>query len=235
MSSTAGLVTIESISRRAAVRRIALAVTASGLGKGLFAADAEHVHAEVSEERTLHGEYTVKYFNEHEFSTVGKLAELVLPADSRGPSGRDTGGPEFIDMICSHNRELADIVTGGILWLDDLCAERFGSSFAEAGSTQQTEILDAILAAEHSGSAGGTKWNTAEYPQFSVFGVRAPSAMQRGVRLFGWVRQLTVDAYCTSPAGIRDLGFQGNSAHTEYRVPQEAIDYAIARSPFADA
>jgi hypothetical protein len=41
------------------------------------------------------------------------------------------------------------------------------------------------------------------------------------------------DGYYTSPIGIKDLGYMGNTASTHFSVPQEAIDYAVKRSPFA--
>jgi hypothetical protein len=43
---------------------------------------------------------------------------------------------------------------------------------------------------------------------------------------------MTVDAYYTSPIGIKDLGFEGNTALSEYSVPQDIIDHALSRSPF---
>jgi hypothetical protein len=43
---------------------------------------------------------------------------------------------------------------------------------------------------------------------------------------------MTVDAYYTSEIGIKDLGFQGNGASSEYTVPEEAITYVMRRSPF---
>ena len=44
---------------------------------------------------------------------------------------------------------------------------------------------------------------------------------------------MTVDAYYTSAAGIKEVGYLGNRALREFKVPQEAIDYAVKRSPFA--
>ncbi|MBL8293408.1 MAG: hypothetical protein JNN08_16290, partial [Bryobacterales bacterium] len=46
-----------------------------------------------------------------------------------------------------------------------------------------------------------------------------------------WVRKMTVDAFYTSPLGIKDLGFKGNRAWSKYTVPQESIDYVMKRSP----
>ena len=43
---------------------------------------------------------------------------------------------------------------------------------------------------------------------------------------------MTVDAFYTSATGIKDIGFKGNQVLTKYEVPQEAMDYALRRSPF---
>jgi hypothetical protein len=42
---------------------------------------------------------------------------------------------------------------------------------------------------------------------------------------------MVVDAYYTSPIGIKDLGYIGNTALSKFEVPQQAIDYALKRSP----
>ncbi len=235
MSSSQRLVQIGALSRREALRRVALGVTAAGLGGGVAPADAAEVHREVDGERTLFGEYKVKYFNEHEFRTLERLSELIVPADEGGPSGREGGAPEFIDLLASENPELAAIFTGGILWLDHAAQAKHGQRFAEASTDQQTDLLDLLVAAERGETGADTTWETQEYRRFSVFGVRFPTDARRGIRFFGWARRLIVDAYYTSPVGLKDLGFLGNASHTEYKVPQEAVDYALRRSPFTEA
>lgn len=235
MSSKQGFVSVETLSRRDAVRRIALALTAAGMLRGIAPAEGAEVHGQISDEKTFKGEYNVKYFNEHEFRTLERLSELIVPADEGGPSGRDGGAPEFIDLLASQNPELAKIFTGGILWLDNAALKRFGKRYVEASGSEQTDLLDLLVTAERNDTGNDTKWPSEEYPRFQVFGIKAPSGMRRGLEFFLWARQLIVDAYYTSPAGIEDLGFVGNAAHTVYRVPQEAIDQAFARSPFRDA
>ncbi len=235
MSEIQGLVPVDRLSRRDALRRVALAVTSAGLGQGILPAAAAQVHEQVEHERTFDGEYTVKFFNEHEFHTLERLSELVVPADEGGPSGRAAGAPEFIDLLVSENQELADIFTGGILWLDAVARARHGDAFIDAGEPGQLALLDALVDAERNETDGETQFPTKEYARFSVFGVKKPSDIRRGLQFFGWARQLIVDAYYTSPAGIRDLGFVGNAAHSEYTVPSEALDYAIRRSPFRTA
>jgi hypothetical protein len=44
---------------------------------------------------------------------------------------------------------------------------------------------------------------------------------------------MSVDAYYTSAAGIKELGYLGNRGMSEFKVPQEAVDYAMKRSGLA--
>jgi hypothetical protein len=102
------------LSRRAMLRGVALAATAIASGQ-LSLEAAQHVHQQVKEEKKNAGTYKLKLFNEREYKTLGRLAELIVPADEVSGSAREAGAPEFIDLLCSQNRELADIYTGGLL------------------------------------------------------------------------------------------------------------------------
>jgi gluconate 2-dehydrogenase gamma chain len=51
-----------------------------------------------------------------------------------------------------------------------------------------------------------------------------------GILFFTWVRNMTVDAFYTSKAGMDDIGYMGNTASSEFHVPAEAIAYAVKRS-----
>ncbi len=42
---------------------------------------------------------------------------------------------------------------------------------------------------------------------------------------------MTVDAFYTSEIGIAEIGYEGNAVRTKYEVPQEAVEYALRRSP----
>ena len=44
---------------------------------------------------------------------------------------------------------------------------------------------------------------------------------------------MVVDAYYTSPVGVKDIGYMGNTASSEFSVPAEALAYALKRSPLA--
>jgi hypothetical protein len=239
MSSNAnGLIEIGNAgpSRRDVLRQIALALTAAGAG--LSPAAAQTVHEHVKDEKAKTGAYKPKGLNQEEFDTVGRLAELILPADERGGSAKDAGAAEFIDLLCSENEQLTHIYTGGLGWLDARMRKRHGVSFLAATQTQQTAMLDMLVEADKAGrgratvSAGPER---GQYAHFMEYGLEKPSDLLPGVHFFDWVRKMSVDAYYTSPMGVKDLGYLGNIGMPEYKVPQEAIDYAMNRSPFKKA
>ncbi len=234
MSSSQDSVAPEALSRRDAVRRIASAVVGAGVAHAMPAMIGAQVHEAVNGDRTLQGEYAVRFFNKHEFRTLERLSELIIPADEGGPSGRAGGAPEFIDYLCSQNETLADIFTGGVLWIDHVARDRGGYAFEECEESAQTALLDGLVEAERTEAGGETRWNTHEYRRFGVFGATSPADLGQGLEFFQWARRLIMDAYYTSPAGIEDLGFQGNASHSEYQVPVEAISYAFGRSDLSD-
>ena len=126
------------------------------------------------------------------------------------PGSLDAGAPEFIDYLSSQNKDMGDIYTGGIAWLDTEMKRRYGAAFVDAKPADQTALLDLIAYRRNS------------TPEF------AP-----GIHFFAWMRNMVVDAYYTSPVGVKDLGYMGNQAVSEFSVPAEALAYALKRSPFA--
>lgn len=221
--------------RRDALRQIAIALTAAGSAMELNAQQAEHVHSAAAAD-TKGGKYTPKIFNEHEWATVARLSELVVPADARSGSAVDAGAPQFIDVLCSQNPELTVIFTGGISWFDAEMRRRAGKEFVAAAPAQQTAMLDAIVAAERTVREQNAEEvlfaRAPQYKGFSGYTVKPGTDLAPGVRFFDWARKLIVDAYFTSPIGIRDVNYIGNQMLSKYEVPQEAIDYAFNRSPF---
>jgi gluconate 2-dehydrogenase gamma chain len=197
------------ISRRALLRTISGSLALGSSGAGLLSAqEAGHVHQMVAEDRAM-GAYKPKCFTPHEYATLRRLAELILPPDEHSKGALDAGAPEFIDLLASNNAELAAIYTGGMAWLDGQMKHRYQALFLDALPAQQTAMLDLIA----------YRKNEAERPDLGP-----------GIRFFTWVRNMVVDAYYTSKVGMDDLGFMGNSAMAKFSVPQEAIDYALKRS-----
>ena len=201
------------VTRREVLRNFALALTAAGTGAFNLEA-AKLVHAFTGEERAQSGTYTPKLFTVSEYRTVTRLAELIVPADERGGSAVDAGAPEFTDLLCSQNDELAVIFTGGLAWLDAEMRQRHASTFADATAAQQTAMLDALVEAEPDEARSPTEGEG-----------REAGDLQPGVAFFTWVRRMTVDAYYTSPLGIRDVGYEGNTSLSRYETPRNAVAF----------
>jgi len=189
-----------------------MVLTAAGSGV-LSPAIAQHVHAAMADAKSLSGgaAYKPKCFTAHNFQTLRKLGDFIIPADAHSPGASDAGAAEYIDLLSSHNEELAAIFNGGFGWLDDYMARTYSSDFLSAKPEQQTAVLDTL-----------------------AYRKNATPETAGGRRFWVWVRNMVVDAYYTSPAGVADLGYMGNSAMSQFSVPQEAVDYAIRRSPFAN-
>ena len=196
------------VTRRQVLRQLALAVT--GAGAGVFNVDAAWVvHALAGEARAPAGGYAPAALSAHQFRTVTRLAELIVPADEGGGSAVEAGAPEFIDLLCSQNPDLLRIYADGLAWVDAATRRTRDRTFVDASAAQQTALLDGLVAAER--------------------GEPSSPALQEGLGFFNWVRRMTVDAYYTSPIGIADVGFQGNRVLGAYSTPREAVEF-IART-----
>ena len=191
------------ISRRTLLESIALAATSGGLTLEA----AQHVHSVAAQEKTA-GPYRPKALNPHEYKTLEKLADFIVPPDDRSPGAVASGAPEFIDLLASQNPQLLAIYTGGIAWLDFTMQRYHSTDFLGAKTEQQIAMLDLIA------------YRKNESPELGP-----------GIKFFDWARRMVVDAYYTSAIGIKDVGYMGNSAMSKFEVPQEAIDYALKRSP----
>lgn len=201
------LVQIGTATRRDLLKTLAVTATLSGLDQ----AAAQHVHEAALEQKAANrGVYKPKGLNEHEFATLQRIAELIIPAEPPHPSAKEAGAAEFIDLLCSGSDQMKAIYTGGFAWLDGAMDDRAGTTFLQAKPPEQTALLDLIAFRKT---------------------VEAQPVIGPGVQFFGWLRRMVVDAYYTSPAGIKDVGYMGNKGMAVFQVPQEAIDYAVKRMP----
>jgi hypothetical protein len=187
-------------------RRGAIArIAAAAMAGPVGAEAAQHVHeAAAAAATTAGGLYKPKALTPHEFDTLKTLCEIIVPGASKG------GAAEFIDLLSSQNPEMLAIYTGGLLWLDDEMKKQYHADFLAASAEQKTAMLDQIAYRRN----------------------RTPE-LAPGIKFFDWARRMTVDAYYTSAAGMKEVGYMGNRAIKEFKVPQEAIDYAVKRSPLA--
>jgi len=155
--------------------------------------------------------YHPKALTEHEFATLRRLADLIIPADDRSLGALAAGAADFIDFLCAASDDMKDIYTGGLAWIDEQMHHRHdGKDFLAASPADQTAFLDLI-----------------------AYRKNASPELNPGIEFFAWLRRMVADAYYTSPIGMKELGYMGNSAMAEFHVPKEAVEYALKRSPLA--
>jgi hypothetical protein len=194
------------ISRRDAVRRLALGFMATGF---LDRAAAEEVHL-IAAQAAAGGAYTPKTFNAHQYRTLEALTDLIIPVENGAPGARAAGAAAWIDTISSENDKLQAIYRSGLAWLDETMKARESTDFVTATPAQQTALLD-VIAYRRNQSA----------------------ELAPGIDFFSWARRMTVDAFYTSEIGIRDIDYRGNSPMASYPSPAESIAYALKRSGLA--
>jgi gluconate 2-dehydrogenase gamma chain len=193
------------ITRRDALRRLALAVTAAGVVDRVA---AQEVHQMTSQaQAAAGGAYTPKGLTPHEYRTLERLTDLIIPVENGAPGAVAAGAAAWIDMLTSENDQLKTTYTTGLAWLDSAMKERGAENFLTAPAADQAALLDRIA----------YRRNTT--PEL------AP-----GIQFFTWARRMTVDAFYTSEIGIRDIDYRGNTALVSYPAPTEAIAYALKRS-----
>jgi gluconate 2-dehydrogenase gamma chain len=191
------------ISRRDALRRLALTLTAAGV---LDRVAGQEVHLLAWQEASG-GAYTPKALSAHEYRTLERLTDLIIPVEKGAPGALAAGAAAWIDMLASENAQLKSIYTTGLSWLDGAMKKRGAADFVSASPAQQTALLDLI-----------------------AYRRNQNAELQPGIEFFTWARRMTVDAFYTSEIGIRDIDYRGNSPMMSYPAPTEAIAYALKKS-----
>jgi hypothetical protein len=194
------------ISRRDALRRLGLALMATGALDRLSAQEVHHLTAEAQAAAT--GPYTPKSFTATEFRILERLTDLIIPVENGAPGALAAGCAAWIDMISSENDQLKKIYKDGFAWVDGAMKTRGAASFIEATSEQQTALLDQIA------------YRRNQSPELTP-----------GIEFFTWVRRMTVDAFYTSEIGIKDIDYRGNRPMGSYPEPTEQIAYVLKRVP----
>jgi gluconate 2-dehydrogenase gamma chain len=193
------------ISRRDALRRLGLVLAATGF---VDRAAAQEVHQMAGEARAAGGGmYSPKALSAHDFKTLERLTDLIVPVENGAPGALAAGAAAWIDMMASENAELKGIYTKGLGWLDTTMVQRGQKDFVSAPPVRQTELLDLIA------------YRRNQTPEL------AP-----GIEFFSWARRMTVDAFYTSEIGIKDIDYRGNTPQTTYAAPTQAIEYALKKS-----
>lgn len=198
---------MSNLSRRDLLRALAAAAVA-GASIDTFAAQAAHQHIVDEQSRAGGGDYRPKALGAHEYATLDRLTDLIIPAEGSAPGARAAGAAAWIDSLAAVNDQLKGIYTSGLAWMDRTMQSRGAADFVTAPEALQRALLDQLA------------YKKNQTPDLT-----------EGVRFFEWARRMTVDAFYTSEIGARALGYRGNGFLGEFRVPAEVIDYMNKRSP----
>ncbi|MCA0375465.1 MAG: gluconate 2-dehydrogenase subunit 3 family protein [Gemmatimonadetes bacterium] len=135
-----------------------------------------------------------------EMATLGALADMIIPADAKSPSATAVGAHHYINEHVSapFDNNARDLVRirGGVSWLNLESQQRFGKPFTGLTVAQKTAICDDIC-----------------------YLPKAKPGYQAGARFFSLVRNLTATGFYASDAGMKDIGYVGNVALPEWKLP----------------
>ena len=139
-----------------------------------------------------------------EMATLGALADVIIPADTKSPSATAVGAHHYINEHVSaagtgYERDLVRI-RGGVSWLNLESQKRYSRTFIRLTTAQKTAICDDIC-----------------YP------AGAKPEFQAAARFFSLVRNLVSTGFYTTDAGMKDIGYMGNVALPKWELPPAAV------------
>jgi Gluconate 2-dehydrogenase subunit 3 len=212
------------VDRRSALKAMAAAAAVPVLGT-FEIGEEQMLRAREAAETAVLAEmqgtqYTPKFFTRHEYQTVRTLVDYIIPRDERSGSATDAGVPQYMDFVLADQTPppgppnptprfyvaptTSQInVRGGLAWLDNECANRFGAgtTFLTATDAQRRQVLDDIA------------WPAKAKPELS-----------HGVAFFTRMRDMTASGFYSSKMGIQDLRYMGNVPMAKWNgCPPEVI------------
>jgi len=185
------------ISRRDVLKSLGKGVLAGSVLRVIPLEAAEYAHKMVASEKAASptGAYAPKFFSSPQYKMLTVLCQAIIPADADSGGAIEGGAPEFIDLITSENEEYQLTLGGGLMWLDATCIDRYGQSYMQCTAEQQKQILDLIAYRKNALTDAG---------------------VSQGIEFFAFLRNLTADGFFTSAAGIKYLGYIGNTYLTAF-------------------
>ena len=130
---------MQGISRRDLLRNLSAGVAGGSVLQVIPAEAAALAHQMVHTEKAsaAAGTYTPKYFSTKQYETLRVLCETIIPKDDKSGGAVEAGAPEFIDLLTSENEKFQLTLGGGLMWLDNYCADQFGNDFLECTAAQK--------------------------------------------------------------------------------------------------
>ena len=128
----------------------------------------------------------------HQRAILRLAADLMLPADTHSPSGGTLPLDAFLDEWISapypQQQQDRALIVPGLTWLDAEATRRFGQDFVAASDTQRRAVFDAI-----------------------AFRDKVQPGYEQPAQFFARLRGLMLAGFYSSPEGIADIGYIGNT------------------------
>jgi len=141
---------------------------------------------------------------EHQRRTSAALCGLIIPAEGGVPSAADLKVHDFIDEWISSpypdQKGDREVVLTGLAWIDAESQRRFGKDFVALDEKQMTAIADDICHAPD-----------------------AKPELKQGANFFAKFRDLTAGGFYTTPEGMKDVGYIGNTPQIEFKGPPPEV------------
>ncbi len=174
----------QSLERREVLRVLALAAAASkfpGFSRWALACG----HGEAEKARPKPDRYTPQFFTTHEYATVEKLSDMILPANS-SPGAAEAGVSEFIDFMVASDPNVQYRFRYGLRWLDMHADQLHGRRFLDLRAAEQQDLMDHL-----------------------AYKARFRAGEEEGRDFFRLVREYTVMGFYTSKTGLQELDYPG--------------------------
>ncbi len=150
------------------------------------------------------GELWPLTFTDAQRRTAAALCAVIIPADDHGPCAANVNVQDFIDEWISapypaqqHDRQP---ILDGLGWIDAEAQRRFQKDFADLSEAQTAAICDDICHAPD-----------------------AKPELASAAKFFARFRDLTTSGYYTTPAGMKDIGYVGNTPLPEFKGPPREV------------
>jgi len=141
---------------------------------------------------------------DHQRQTAAALCGLIIPAEGKVPSAADLKVHDFIDEWISSpypdQQGDREVVLSGLAWIDTEAGKRFGKDFAQLSRQEMCAIADDICHAPD-----------------------AKPELTKGARFFAKFRDLTTSGFFTTPEGMKDIGYIGNTPLAEFKDPPREV------------
>jgi hypothetical protein len=146
--------------------------------------------------------------------TVAALCDTIIPGDIQSPAASTVGVPDFIDEWISAPYGASEyskfsgfsfgadrlLILDGLAWLEAESVRRFGKIFMKLAENEKTKICDDIC-----------------------YLPGAKVEFQAAARFFARIRDLTAGGFYTTPAGVKDLKYVGNTPLAQFDGPPPEV------------